>query len=83
VIFALIIETRPFKWIMGIRTSLRQSLDRLKLFPVITSDQSFVCKINVKTRKNPKKLFIAKMLVLGLQFCKSVFSDICMEIARP
>jgi hypothetical protein len=29
--------------------SLRQSLDKLKLFPVIAFDQSFVCQINEKT----------------------------------
>jgi hypothetical protein len=29
-------------------------MDRLKLFPVITSDQSFVCKINEKPPENPR-----------------------------
>jgi hypothetical protein len=37
------------------QTSLRQSLDRLKLFPVIIFDWSYMCKIKVKIRKSDIK----------------------------
>jgi hypothetical protein len=46
---------------------LRQSLDRLKLFPVIAFDSSYECKINETPEVNGTDSFIVRCITQGIR----------------